>query len=109
MIKSSGYRISPTEIEEVAYSHEGVELAAAFGVPHPLLGEAVILALEPGPEGIAAEALKAHFRKKMPQFMVPAWVQVRETLPRNTNGKVDRARLAQESRDLFQEGKHTDD
>jgi acyl-CoA ligase (AMP-forming) (exosortase A-associated) len=106
MIKSSGYRISPTEIEEVAYSHGGVELAVAFGVPHPVLGEAVILALEPGPEGVEAEALKALYREHLPQFMVPASIQVRETLPRNANGKVDRARLAQETRDLYQEDSH---
>jgi acyl-coenzyme A synthetase/AMP-(fatty) acid ligase len=41
MIKTSGYRVSPTEIEEVIYATGLVAEAAAFGVPHPTLGEHV--------------------------------------------------------------------
>ena len=44
MIKTSGYRVSPTEIEEVVYATGLVAEAAAFGVPHAILGHAVVLA-----------------------------------------------------------------
>src|SRR5512135_1777653 len=43
MIKTSGYRISPTEIEEVVYATEQVGECAAFGVEHPSLGQCVVL------------------------------------------------------------------
>ena len=47
MIKTSGYRVSPTEIEEVIYGTELVGEAAAIGVPHPVLGQAIILIVTP--------------------------------------------------------------
>ena len=43
MIKTSGYRVSPTEVEEVAYATNLVTEAAAIGVSHPVLGQAVVL------------------------------------------------------------------
>ena len=42
MIKTSGYRVSPTEIEEVVYGTQLVGEVAAFGVPHPTLGQAIV-------------------------------------------------------------------
>jgi hypothetical protein len=48
MIKTSGYRISPTEIEEVVYATQRVGECAAFGVDHPSLGQAVVLVVTPG-------------------------------------------------------------
>ena len=44
MIKSSGYRISPTEVEEVIYATGLVNECAALGIPHPDLGQAVVIA-----------------------------------------------------------------
>src|SRR6185436_10063910 len=43
MIKTSGYRVSPTEIEEVLYATGVVTEAIAFGAPHPVLGQAIIV------------------------------------------------------------------
>ena len=47
MIKTSGYRVSPTEIEEVLYATNLVGEAAAFGVPHPTLGQAIVVIATP--------------------------------------------------------------
>src|SRR5205085_4153073 len=47
MIKTSGYRVSPTEIEEVIYATGLVAEAAAFGVAHPTLGQAIALVAAP--------------------------------------------------------------
>ena len=104
MIKSSGYRISPTEVEEVAYTYGAIAAAAAFGVPHPILGEAIVLTLEPAGSRPGVEDLKAFFRSQVPHFMVPSSIHVRASLPRNSNGKVDRANLTREFRDLFRKG-----
>ena len=98
MIKSSGYRISPTEVEDVLYGTQLVGECAAFGVPHATLGQAVQVVATPV-EGQALDvaALLAACRVRMPAYMVPAGVRaVAGPLPRNPNGKIDRKRLAQD-------------
>jgi acyl-CoA synthetase (AMP-forming)/AMP-acid ligase II len=96
MIKVSGYRVSPTEVEE-AFHAAGLALeAAAFGVPHPKLGQAVVavarLREDAGPD--AAAGLLDACRRLLPAYMVPAHIALRtEPLPRNPNGKIDRPLL----------------
>ena len=43
MIKTSGYRVSPTEVEEVVYASGLVAGTAALGLPHATLGQAILL------------------------------------------------------------------
>ena len=102
MIKTSGYRVSPSEIEEVLFASGLVADAAAIGVPHATLGQAVAVVVAPaaGKPGDTAALLDA-CRKALPAFMVPMWVEWREQLPRNPNGKYDRSLLAVELRDRF--------
>ncbi|HUW38682.1 MAG TPA: acyl-CoA ligase (AMP-forming), exosortase A system-associated [Rhodocyclaceae bacterium] len=96
MIKSSGYRISPTEIEEVLYGSQLVGEAAAFGVPHPTLGQAVVVVATPKPDrDVDAETLLAACRVRLPAYMQPARIDIRPgPLPRNPNGKIDRKSLS---------------
>ncbi|GAA1935237.1 acyl-CoA ligase (AMP-forming), exosortase A system-associated [Nocardioides hwasunensis] len=94
MIKTSGYRVSPTEIEEAAYQTGMVRDAVALGVPEEGLGHRVVLAVA-GADLDPAELLQA-LRRDLPLFMVPAEVVVREELPRSPNGKFDRVALALE-------------
>jgi acyl-CoA ligase (AMP-forming) (exosortase A-associated) len=101
MIKTSGYRVSPTEIEEVAYSSGLVAGAAAMGVPHTELGQTILLIVTPvdgwgtGHDTLRAELLN-YCRAELPGFMQPAQIVVRETMPHNQNGKIDRRALADE-------------
>jgi len=96
MIKTSGYRVSPTEIEETIYASGLVAECAAFGVPDPVLGQAIAVAVLPDPAGgFDTDALLAFCRSRFPAFMMPAHTAVRDTpLPRNPNGKIDRRALA---------------
>lgn len=96
MIKSSGYRVSPTEVEEVLFASGHVAEAAVFGVPHPELGEAIVAAIVPGAatDSAVSDAVLAHCRRELPRFMVPAEIHVRNALPRSPNGKIDRKTLA---------------
>jgi acyl-CoA synthetase (AMP-forming)/AMP-acid ligase II len=100
MIKTSGLRVSPTEIEEEAYATGFVGDAVAVGVPHERLGQAIVLTVSPAP-GTAgdSDALLAALRRRLPRYMVPLAVEWRDALPRNANGKVDRARLRSELRE----------
>ncbi len=102
MIKTSGYRVSPSEIEEVLFASGLIADAAAVGIPHPTLGQAIAVVAAPAADKPAdTQALLDACRKALPAFMVPTVVDWREQLPRNPNGKYDRARLAAEMRDHF--------
>ncbi|MNM17275.1 Long-chain-fatty-acid--CoA ligase [compost metagenome] len=98
MIKTSGYRVSPAEIEEVAFASGLVAEAAALGVPHPVLGQAIALLVTPAPGvELRREALLAACRARLPAYMLPVWIDIRfDALPRNPNGKIDRVLLARE-------------
>jgi acyl-CoA ligase (AMP-forming) (exosortase A-associated) len=96
MIKTSGYRVSPTEIEEVVYGTGLVVEAVAVGVPHAVLGKAIVVVAVPAETGaIPTEALLEACRQTLPGYMVPSHIDWRESLPRNANGKIDRPTLAE--------------
>jgi acyl-CoA ligase (AMP-forming) (exosortase A-associated) len=103
MIKTSGYRVSPTEVEEVIYATGVVGEAAALGIAHPVLGQAIVVVATPRDGAqLDSEQLLAQCRQRLPAFMVPAHIAVRlASLPRNPNGKIDRKQMAHEMRDLF--------
>ena len=97
MIKTSGYRVSPTEIEEEAYATGLVADAVALGIPHPSLGQVVALVVS-APTGIGADSdtLLAALRRRLPRYMVPTFIKWRDSLPRTANGKFDRTQLRTE-------------
>ncbi|MCM2564968.1 acyl-CoA ligase (AMP-forming), exosortase A system-associated [Janthinobacterium kumbetense] len=98
MIKTSGYRVSPAEIEEVVYASGLVGEAAALGLPHAVLGQAIALLVTPAPGVVLLrDSVLAACRARLPSYMVPLWVDIRDgVLPRNPNGKIDRPLLARE-------------
>jgi len=90
MIKSSGIRISPTEVEEVVFQSERVGHAAAIGVPDELSGQLVKIFVVPrNGERVDTEALLAFCEEKMPRHMVPRFIEVLEELPKTSSGKID--------------------
>ena len=103
MMKTSGYRVSPTEVEEILYATQLVGECVAFGVEHASLGQSIqVIASAPGP-GVSGSinphdlpaALLAQCRARMPAYMVPAGFEiVAGPLPRNPNGKIDRKLLS---------------
>jgi acyl-CoA ligase (AMP-forming) (exosortase A-associated) len=98
MIKTSGYRVSPTEVEEVLYATGLVGECAAFGVDHDMLGQAIEVVATPpaGTSELDVPTLLAECRSRMPAYMVPARMhRAVAPLPRNPNGKIDRKLLAE--------------
>jgi acyl-CoA synthetase (AMP-forming)/AMP-acid ligase II len=82
-----------------------VSEAAALGIPHPVLGQAIVV-IATARDGVALDTheLLTRCRQRLPAFMVPARVIVREgTLPRNPNGKIDRKGLASALAEMFEE------
>jgi acyl-CoA ligase (AMP-forming) (exosortase A-associated) len=90
MIKSSGFRISPTEVEEVVFQSGQVRHAAAIGIPHEILGQAVKVFVVPGNgKPIDEKELITFCEDRMPRYMVPKAVEVIDELPKTSSGKVD--------------------
>jgi len=97
MIKTSGNRVSPTEVEEAAVASGLVAEAVALGVPHDRLGEAIALVARPARADADAEAeLRGWFKRELPNFMQPTHIIWRAELPRGPNGKLDREQLKAE-------------
>jgi acyl-CoA synthetase (AMP-forming)/AMP-acid ligase II len=97
MIKTSGYRVSPTEVEEVLYGTGLVAEAAALGVPHPVLGQSItVVAIAPAGETLDSDRLQGMLRERLPAYMVPAEIiDFGGALPRNPNGKIDRKQISE--------------
>ncbi|WP_374942818.1 acyl-CoA ligase (AMP-forming), exosortase A system-associated [Sphingomonas sp.] len=94
MIKTSGNRVSPGEVEEAIAGGGEAREAVAIGVPDDRLGQAIVAVVAGDP---AREAdLRARLRTELPAFMQPLRYVWRNALPRNANGKLDRARLRAE-------------
>lgn len=94
MIKTSGYRVSPSEIEEAAYATGLVGEAVAFGVADDTLGQQVVLVVSgPGGASCDTETLVKALERDLPRYMVPRRVVARDRLPRSGNGKFDRTEL----------------
>jgi acyl-CoA ligase (AMP-forming) (exosortase A-associated) len=97
MIKTSGYRVSPSEIEEVAYDAGLVRDAVALGVEDAKLGQHVVLVVSPASGSqVDVEALLSQMKKTLPFYMLPKRVDVRAEIPRSPNGKFDRTLLREE-------------
>jgi len=94
-IKCSDFRISPTEVEDIAFSSGLVGDVVAFGAPDELLGQVVhIAASSSNGEPLQTDALYQHCKKNMPFYMVPR--EIHEwpgEMPRTSNAKVDRPRV----------------
>lgn len=102
MIKTSGYRVSPQEIEEVIHDSGLVSEVVALGVPHRELGQAILLFVvaNKGNEIDLTSLIKA-CRQHFPLYMQPREIIVEASLGRNANGKIDRTRLSQQYKHHF--------
>ena len=90
MIKSSGFRISPSEIEEVLFQTGKVRGAAAIGIPDEVLGQVVKVFVVPKDGApVDSQELLSICAEKMPRYMVPKFLEVLEELPKTSSGKVD--------------------
>lgn len=106
VIKSSGYRIGPFEIESVLMEHPAVLDCAVIGAPHPIRGvvvkAVVVLTKQYAGKGDEAliKALQDHVKRTTAPYKYPRIIEFAEELPRTISGKVRRAALRGEPSDL---------
>lgn len=90
MIKSSGFRISPTEVEEALFSCGKLKGVAVIGVPDEVLGQTIkaFAVLREG-ETLKPDELIAYCGEKLPRHMLAKTVEILTDLPKTSSGKVD--------------------
>ncbi len=108
LIKSSGYRIGPFEVESVLMTHEAVLEAAVTGLPDPVRGQAVkatiVLApgYEPGEE--MTKELQGHVKRSTAPYKYPRVIQYVQELPKTISGKVKRSEIRAQDMRALSEG-----
>ncbi|MBU0579930.1 MAG: acyl-CoA ligase (AMP-forming), exosortase A system-associated [Candidatus Margulisbacteria bacterium] len=95
MIKVQGYRVSPTEVEEILLKHESIQDAVVFGI-EARDGEKKILALITTNQDINSTNIIEHCKKEAPSYMVPHEIIFYKSFPKTASGKIDRAILKRE-------------
>ena len=100
MIKSAGYRISPSEVEDVLMDSGAFRQVAVIGLPDEWVGQRVIavaVAVAEGGDATASvDQALALAAQRLPAHMVPARIDLVAELPTTPNGKVDVKRLVAE-------------
>jgi amino acid adenylation domain-containing protein len=95
MVKSRGYRIELGEIEAAMLSHTAVREAAAIAIPDDEVGARIkaFFSMHEG-NSLSAEELQQYCATRIPKYMIPEQIELRENLPKTSTGKVDRVSLA---------------
>ena len=97
MVKSRGNRVDLGEVEATMYAHPAVKEVAVVPIPDDLIGNRIVafVSLQDG-SSAKREDLLAHCAQRLPRYMVPTSIELRDSLPRNPNGKVDKVSLIKE-------------
>jgi len=88
IIKTRGEKVAPKEIENILYLLPCVLEAAVVGVPDDLEGEAIKAYIVSSDPALSAKVVINHCKKHLESFMVPKFVEFRDTLPKGSTGKI---------------------
>lgn len=97
MIKTAGYRVSPTEVEELLLGCSGVAEAVVFGLPDDDLGYKIRAVITVS-AALEKQTIINHCKTNAPQYLVPHELFVREAFPKTASGKLDRPKIIEESK-----------
>ncbi len=102
LVISGGFNVYPKEVEGEIDAIDGVLESAVFGVPHPDFGEGVTAVVVPHDGAALTEAaILGALGDRMAKFKAPKRVFVVDSLPRNAMGKVQKAALREEYKDIY--------
>ncbi|MBS0504532.1 MAG: AMP-binding protein [Proteobacteria bacterium] len=102
LIISGGFNVYPAEVEAAIEVLDGVGEVAVIGAPHPDFGEGVIALIVPrAGEAVLPESVSEALRDTLASYKRPKLVLIRDTLPRNAMGKVEKAVLRRELEGMF--------
>lgn len=109
LIKTSGYRVSPEEIESLIQQCDLVKETLVLGIPHPELGQAIIAifsSTKASCEEDPSAQLKHYCQQHLPNYMQPMALFHSDALPYNQNNKIDRQALFNHYQNLYQKTDH---
>lgn len=98
ILKIGGHKINPQEVEDVLMDTSLLIEVAVIGVPHELMGNNLIAFAVPKVENCSEGVLLNRCSEKLPRYKVPVKVRFVPSLPKNSNGKVDRDRCLELAR-----------
>jgi acyl-CoA ligase (AMP-forming) (exosortase A-associated) len=101
LIKTSGYRLSPDEVENVLYLLDDISEVIVIGVPHPILGQALIAIIVAKSDELTEKRVLRHCSTLLPNYMLPKHIAFVSVLPRNANNKFERNSWSEEYKNLF--------
>ena len=96
MIKTAGYRVSPTEVEELLLKIPEVQDAVVFGVPDDELGYKIRAVITSTDKKLAVETIINYCKAEAPQYLVPKEIFIADSFPKTASGKIDRTRIIEE-------------
>lgn len=113
VIKASGYRIGPFEVESALIEHPAVQEAAVVGVPDDIRGMIVkaFIVLAPGnkPSDALVKELQNHVKHVTAPYKYPRLIEFVETLPKTISGKIRRKELREAELKKYQNGQGSQD
>lgn len=97
MIKTSGYRVSQSDVEDALMMTGVFSAVCVIGLPDEVLGQRIhAVATAKSGEPVDTRAVLKALSEKLPQYMVPRAIEIIDQLPVTPNGKVDQRRLVEE-------------
>lgn len=93
MIKTSGYRVSPTEVQEVLISMYGVKDAVVFGKEIETGEQIIVAVLETDLVEDQIKDILKECHKRLPHYMVPQEFYFEKEFKKTANGKIDRSHI----------------
>jgi long-chain acyl-CoA synthetase len=93
IIKTRGEKVAPKEVENALYLIPSVVEAAVVGVPDELEGEAIKAYIVSSDPALSAKEVISHCKKHLESFMVPKYVEFRDSLPKGSTGKIAKREL----------------
>ncbi|WP_056585210.1 class I adenylate-forming enzyme family protein [Mesorhizobium sp. Root102] len=101
MINRGGFKVFSAEVENSLMEHPDIEECAVVGVPDPVLGERTFAFVKRRTAELNGETLRAYLRANIADYKVPDfWLVGDEPVPRNQNGKVQKADVRELAKQL---------
>ena len=105
VIKSSGYRIGPFEVESALMEHPAVLETSITGVPHPERGQVVkatiVLAKGYEPSDALIKELQDHVKKATAPYKYPRVIEFVDELPKTISGKIKRFEIRKRDQEKY--------
>ena len=103
MVISGGFNVYPRVVEDAIYEHPDIHEAIVIGIPDAYRGEAIkaFVTMKQGAAPVSLETMRAFLANKIGRHEMPAALEIRETLPRTTIGKLSKKELVEEERLKF--------